>query len=649
MIGMLYAVLYLLACMPGLAVGWRVFGRHQPLAWIAGAIAGYALSALAFWIPAWLGAAHPVTFAVAWALLVRVVWWWHVRHRGREPLVTLPDWTMADARRWVALLVVVAAFVIVPFSRVGSPDETGARRYRAYFTADFVWHMAMTQELARFELPPTNPYLAPEPIHYYWTYFMVPAALAGPASSPLVSTETALKITAIGTALLMFSVIFLGAWAVTGHSRAALLASLVALMAPSWEGTYTIARSLSGGASLAQVAQEVRGLNIDAVTNWRFQGLRIDGLVRSMWWTPQHATSFTLGLVALIIVATAGVATRGVMIAAGVFLALSIAMNPFLGAAFCAIHGLVVLWSIAAGRLPVRALVDQIFTVGLVGLALGWTVLNQMGGGAGDAITFGWGGLGSNAPAITLVLSLGGLLVPAAFALWPARTQPLGRAWVAIPAFLVALGLAWFVSLTDRAWVGFRAGNIFQITLPMLAAVGIARWMAWSPRAAVAAVALVLVVGAPTTLIDTFNAQDVNNREMGPGFRWTIPISIEQQAGLRWIRETTRPDAIVQADPIVRGRDQWSLIPSFAGRRSAAGEPISLLATPAYGERSRAVHDLLVSQDAESSHRAARALGIEYIWLDDTDDPGIAERLRSRPELFAMPFRRGPVHVFQLR
>ncbi len=51
-------------------------------------------------------------------------------------------------------------------------------RTRAYFIADFVWHTALTAELTKETQPPVNPFLAPAPIHYYWTYFRVPATLA---------------------------------------------------------------------------------------------------------------------------------------------------------------------------------------------------------------------------------------------------------------------------------------------------------------------------------------------------------------------------------------------------------------------------------------------------------------------------------------
>jgi len=644
----LYGALYLLTLLPGLPVGWWVFGRQSPLGWVAGALAGYALSALAFWVPAWLGWPHPPAFLAAWLCLAAATW--RLVPRGTTPLVTLPAWARRDTRRWLLLLCLVLIIVWIPFRRAGETDATGARNYHAYFTADFVWHMAMTQELGRFSLPPTNPYLAPETIHYYWAYFLVPAVLSGPESSRVVPIDTALKVTATGTALLIFSVVFLGAWAVTGRTGAALAASLVALFAPSWEGMFTLVDFWKGGLSASAIFEQVRGMNIDAITNWRFHGLRIDGLVRSMWWTPQHASAFTLGLLALITVARAGPSpTRRAYAGVGLFLALSVTMSPFLGGAFCLIHALVVLSLVATRRTSARALIDQALTVGPVLLAVGWTMLNGMDDGAGTAVSIGWKGLGRHAPVTTMVLSLGGLLLPAALCVWPPALRRLGAAWVAIPGVLVGLTLGWFVSLPDEGWVGFRAGNVLQVTLPMLAAAGLAMLWDASRRTAVALTAILLVVGAPTTLIDTFNAQDIENRAMGPGFYWTIRISREQQAGFRWIRRATLPDAVVQADPIVRGRNNWSLIPSFAGRRMAAGQPISLLPTPEYQERGTAVHALLTEMALPEAHRQALALGINFLWVDSDDSPAVGDRLRARPDLFGLVFHRGPVMVFDVR
>ena len=60
-------------------------------------------------------------------------------------------------------------------------------------------------------------------------------------------------------------------------------------------------------------------------------------------------------------------------------------------------------------------------------------------------------------------------------------------------------------------------------------------------------------------------------------------LSPGQQEALAWIRSHVPEEAIVQMEPVVRGRDQWSLIPTFAGRRMAAGMPISLSAPAELG------------------------------------------------------------------
>jgi hypothetical protein len=209
------------------------------------------------------------------------------------------------------------------------------------------------------------------------------------------------------------------------------------------------------------------------------------------------------------------------------------------------------------------------------------------------------------------------------------------------------------VSITDRAWVGFRAGNVLLTTMPMLAARGLTMLRDRTSMVVVAAfVALLLVAGAPTTIVDTYNAQDISNRRMGPGFLWTIPITPAQQSGFTWIRQATPEDVVVQADPIPRGRQNWSVIPTFAGRRMAAGLPISLLDAPAYHERSDRVHAILSTLGPVEAHAAARELGIDYLWLDQDDAPTAAEtiaRFATRPDLFGAVFRRGEVVIFRVQ
>ena len=123
----------------------------------------------------------------------------------------------------------------------------------------------------------------------------------------------------------------------------------------------------------------------------------------------------------------------------------------------------------------------------------------------------------------------------------------------------------------DAAYIGFRAGQLLQIALPGLAAVFFARLGQRSRAMAAAVAALLIAIGLPTTLIDDFNAQDIGNREMGPGFLWTIVLTPEEQEAYRWLRTQTPVKALVEMDPVAHGRETWSQLPTFAWRRMAAG------------------------------------------------------------------------------
>lgn len=646
--GLAYLLLYAVTLSTGLPLGWRLFGRSQPAAWIAGLALGHGLSALAFWIPARAGAGRPLFFLTAWTAVAVLAWW--RSGRVREPLIRLPPFTQRDAIAWLVCLHLVTALLVLPFGRLGATDGAGTRYYRAYFTADFVWHTALTQELARFEWPPKNPYFARDPVHYYWTYFMVPAVLSGPARSSLVDVETALKITASGAALVMFSLVFFAAWSACGRSDAAAGAGVVALFAPSFEGAYKIADLLRRGIPLSQL----RDLNIDAITAWDFHGLRIDGLVRSMWYTPQHTTSLALGLVALIVATRLTTATRPrAFLLTGIALGLSVTMNPLLGAAFCGIYGATVIYLLLTRQLAFAAVWQQVLAVVPVAIGLGWCLANRMGEGAGSHLTIGWLYDARHAPIVTLFLSLGGLILPALIGCWRWRTISLRHAFPALPGIVIGLFLLYLVTLTDRSWVGFRAGNILQVSLPLLVARGLAGLAAANRKGvAWAVVAVLLVAGSPTTLVDTYNAQDITNLRMGPGFPWTITLSPAQQAGADWIRQSTWPTAIVQADPVVRDRKNWSVVPTFAGRRMAAGQELPLLPDPLHAGAAARVHALFTSLTPDAAHGEARALGIDYLWIDGDD--GVAgsspiTRFQDRPDLFTAEFTRGAVAILRVR
>ena len=514
--GILYVLLLALATIPGLPLGFALFGRRHAASWIAGTLFGYALTALACWAIVYLGVASPPAFILGWGVLCASTWTGAAAIRGRDaqPLVDLPAWGPAGTAALLLVLLLVPALVGRPFSKIGAVDADGNRLYRAYFTADFVWHTALVAEMTKHTHPPRNPYLASEPVHYYWTYFLVPATLASLANR---NVEQALELNAFCAALLFISAIYLAAWAaVPAHPFAVALAVMLTTVAASAEGLAAIVDLVRRGQSLAVL----RELNIDAISSWAFKGLRIDNLPRAMWYTPQHALACALGLLSVPVAIWGGVRARaGAIALAGAALAASVAFNPLLGATFSTVYGVTILIDAARQGAGRRGIGRHAIAAGMVLAAVGWCILNQMTDGAGSALHVGFAAPARNAPLVTILLSFGPILVPAIIGLWPNGASFVSRAWPAIVGVALSILLMFFVTLTvDIFWVGFRAGNLFSVFVPALVARGlIAPVHRGGDRSGIGLALLTLVLGLPTTIIDAYNTQDVGNRLMSVG------------------------------------------------------------------------------------------------------------------------------------
>jgi hypothetical protein len=646
----LYAIVYALACVPGLPLGFALFGRRHAAGWIAGAVIGYALTALAIWAPIFFGFPSRLAFVGAWVVITVLVWM--AAPGVVRAIFELPHWSSRDTQALMAVWALTLIIAVPPFTRVGEQDAEGGRRYRAYFTADFVWHAALVSELKKFDSPARNPYLAHRPIHYYWTYFLLPSVVAGSAPAPYNDVQTCLEVNAIATALLFVSAIFLCAWAGVPYAWPVATGVTIAIVASSAEGLWAVWRFWERGVPLS----ELRNLNIDALTSWwlRPAGLRIDGLPRCFWWVPQHSMAYALGLVALAMVSAAGSAAPvSAIVIAGIALAGSAMMNPFVGGIFAVAWGLAVaIDALRAGDFA-RRVTRHAIAVLPVGLAIGWVLLNRMAEGGGSALEFGWLiGDARHFPVETLALSLGPALLAAAVGLAVGRIgRPAG------PVLLAGLSLLlmYFARLNvDTSWVGFRAGQMILVAVPALIARG---FVTSGARKAIAvATALVAIaIGTPTTAIDTYNAQDVTNVAPSPNGPWTVTVTADEQAGLAWLRANTPATAIVQMDPLARERSGWSLIPSFAERRMGAGRPISLLGGTTdgseYAERSSRVRTMYATGNVREAHDIARSLRLDYIWIDRTERaayPGGMAKFDAAPQFFTLVLRNTEVSIYRV-
>jgi hypothetical protein len=237
------------------------------------------------------------------------------------------------------------------------------------------------------------------------------------------------------------------------------------------------------------------------------------------------------------------------------------------------------------------------------------------------------------------------------------RLQAEERAPVAAVLLIVAsIGLLYFVRLNvDASWVGFRAGQMFLVAIPALIARGfIARGRL--RRGAISAAILASIAGAPTTVIDTYNAQDISNFSESPIGPWTVTVTRDEHEGLEWLRASTPPAAIVQMEPMVRARQTWSLIPSFAQRRMAAGQPISLLGgTEAsgteYADKSTRVRTMYETPNPQQAWDIARSLRIDYVWVDRVERkayPAGTVKFDAAPQLFTPVFKNTEVSIYRV-
>src|SRR5205085_1702228 len=74
----------------------------------------------------------------------------------------------------------------------------------------------------------------------------------------------------------------------------------------------------------------LRYLNIDAVANWIYHGMKVDGLQRLLLYQPQHQVGYAVGFSALLLLVQARDASRAALLfLVGVFLGLSMLLSSF--------------------------------------------------------------------------------------------------------------------------------------------------------------------------------------------------------------------------------------------------------------------------------------------------------------------------------
>jgi hypothetical protein len=634
---------------PGVLSARRVYltgdtGRVVPT--IIGATWGYGASSivlLALWVA---GLRSTPVLLIVSPLVAGAVLLLVARRGSLEP----PALCRRDVAVVALLLLVVPLVVARPFSRVGELTPEG-RTYRAYFNADFVWRMAVAAEVAHGVGLPKNQFYRGDDLRYYWAPDLLSAVEYRSLGRRMRLEEVLLANALVVDVLFVaFLYAFVRHW--TPSAAAAGVATAAATLLGSFEGTERIVTFLRDGTPL----EALKLYNIDAITRWVYGGLPVDGLHRILFWKPQHAMGYALGLSSLLVVwRSRDVPGPRVMVLAGLSLALALFFSSFSAIMIGVIVGVV-----AAGRF-VAARRFGALVVGVIAAAI------PIACAAAAALALHYVDRGESLvrllvnpqalhhPYISITLSFGAMLPAAIVASIVALRR--GAARMMAPLW-VAIAVLWFfyffVDVRDHqyVYVGWRAGDLLFIVFSALAAYGLTElWQAGSRTRLVTALGgIVLALAAlPTVMVDVYNTQDTGNRRMGPGFRWTLVVSNEELAALDWIKRFTPPDALVQVEPAVRGRETWAYIPAFAERRMSAGLPISMVPVDKYVAASAKVTELYRMIDARAAFARARELGIDYLVIAPQERaafPRFEALCDGHPELFRPVFRNQEMAVY---
>jgi hypothetical protein len=390
--------------------------------------------------------------------------------------------------------------------------------------------------------------------------------------------------------------------------------------------------------------------------------MKVDGLHRALLYQPQHQIGYLLGFSALLLLMQARDRSKPVVLfLAGAFLGAALLFDPVPAAILALATAAYEAWFLVRLRrwaaFPACALAAAVPMGAALALTAALNYVDDVETG-NPIVSLGVNSLAATHVGTTLLLDFGPVLLVAAAG---ALAVLLRAAFSRFAPLAILLGVCaafyFFVDVPDHdsVYVAWRASHLAFMAAAALCAYALQEgWSmgAWGRLATIVLTAAVAAAALPTVLVDIYNAQDVENRAQGPGFRWTVVLSPGEVEALEWIRRSTPAAARVQVDPVARGRDTWAYLPAFAERRMSGGLPIGMIPVSKYEEASARIRQIYAAASADEAYERALGECVDYLVIgppERAEHPQMQQALDEKPYLFTPAFRNDALVVYAVR
>lgn len=538
----------------------------------------------------------------------------------------------------ILIMILALATVLYPLANIGKEYPEG-RFYRTYFNVDFLKHVAVTAHLSHAGIPPDNPYLkTDEPLHYYWFFYLFPAAVRA-LNLPGVETLDILRVLTIWGVLVFCQLLYGLIRCFTRHRTAVITAIICGLFAYSYEGLLVLSKIRERRDPLLY---GIGRFNVDAATRWFIGHPQIDGLYRTLIFTPQHLFGLMMFCLSFFVFSEwfsdsrrQSVSRLGFM---GLLTGLTFGFSSFIG-----IIGYIWLTTITAYVFFRRG---DIRTTVHVALSLAGSILILLALGIlyrrPDSLVFlPQSSVISQLPRF-LIFNFGPLIL-----LFPAglyrgfrthRFITLNLSGILLLCFFLIL----FIQIRDFPTdMGIKLGLIASFSFMVFTAIGLSSTALLQRRIMLGLAILLMLPALPTLFMDIFNSGDATN------LRYSTFVEQEDIEASLWIRDNLPQDARIQSDPYQR-YEAYSLIPTIAERRTVVGDKMHariFLSDPGvFDTLDTAVNQLYREKDPVRVAEMMRDIGIDYILVGRTERelyPGVHQTFNH----FVTPYRRNGVSI----